>query len=79
MIRNVFFQVISIYMGTAVNLAEWWDTYKAAKAALANTLTPANIRAVSTKNGEQLQVSEVLGQFSNLRLNKAPASCTCML
>ena len=63
MIRNVFFQVISIYMGTAVNLAEWWDTYKAAKAALANTLTPANIRAVSTKNGEQLQVSEVLGHL----------------
>jgi hypothetical protein len=43
-------------MGTTVNLAEWWDTYRAAKAALGNTLAPANIKTSATKNGEQLQV-----------------------
>ena len=49
-------QVISVYMGTSVNLVEWWDTYKAAKAALGNTLQNNNIKAVAAKNGERLQV-----------------------
>jgi hypothetical protein len=44
-------------MGTTVNLSEWWDSYKAARAALTNTLQPNNIKAVSAKNGDRLQVS----------------------
>ncbi len=51
-------QVISVYMGTTVNLVEWWDTYKAAKAALANTLQTSNIKAVAAKNGARLEVKQ---------------------
>jgi len=41
--------VISVYMGTIVNLVEHWDPYKAAKAALNNTLDAKNVRSVATK------------------------------
>ncbi len=51
-------QVISVYMGTTVNLVEWWDTYKAAKAALTNTLQPNNIKTVAAKNGARLEVKQ---------------------
>lgn len=37
-------QVISIYMGITVNLADAWEPYKAAKTALNNTLDLANVR-----------------------------------
>ncbi len=40
--------ILSIYMGSIiVNLAEQWDSYKAARNALANTLTQANIKQQS--------------------------------
>jgi WASH complex subunit strumpellin len=40
--------ILSVYMGSIiVNLAEQWDNYKAARNALANTLTPANIKQQS--------------------------------
>jgi WASH complex subunit strumpellin len=39
---------VSVYMGSLiVNLSEAWDAYKAAKSALGNTLTPANIKQQS--------------------------------
>lgn len=37
-------QVISIYMGITVNLADAWEPYKAAKTALNNTLDLANVK-----------------------------------
>jgi len=40
----VLLQVISIYMGITVNLADAWEPYKAAKTALNNTLDLANVR-----------------------------------
>ena len=52
-------------MGTTVNLAEWWDSYKAAKAALANTLMPTNIKNAAVKNGDMLQVTKA-GVFLHL-------------
>lgn len=45
-------------MGTTVNLVEWWDTYKAAKAALANTLQTNNVKGVAAKNGTRLEVKQ---------------------
>ncbi|RNA30035.1 WASH complex subunit strumpellin [Brachionus plicatilis] len=40
--------ILSIYMGSIqVNLAESWDSYKAARSALANTLNTANIKQQS--------------------------------
>lgn len=41
--------VISIYMGTIVNLIEHWDPYKAAKAALNNTIDIKNILTCASK------------------------------
>ena len=41
--------VISIYMGTIVNLIEHWDPYKAAKAALNNTIDSKNIRILAQR------------------------------
>jgi len=38
--------VISIYMGTVVNLIDAWDTFKAAKQALANTLEINNLKRI---------------------------------
>lgn len=40
----VLFQVISIYMGITVNLADAWEPYKAAKTALNNTLDLSNVK-----------------------------------
>ncbi len=48
--------VISYYMGTVVNLAEAWEPYKAAKAALANTLETSNVKAVSSKVKKSFKV-----------------------
>lgn len=44
MTSGVHLQVISIYMGIAVNLVEAWEPYKAAKTALNYTLDTANVR-----------------------------------
>lgn len=46
-----------MYMGTVVNLAEWWDSYKASKAALNNTLQPNNIKMNAVKHSSRLQVT----------------------
>lgn len=41
--------VISIYMGMTVNLAEAWEPYRAAQAALNNTLAPENVSAMAQR------------------------------
>jgi len=46
--------VISYYMGTTVNLADVWMGYKAAKAALNNTLHQSNVKKVAAKFKNQL-------------------------
>lgn len=51
----LLFQVISIYMGITVNLADAWEPYKAAKTALNNTLDLANVREqVSSGQSERI-------------------------
>ncbi|GLV32181.1 Strumpellin [Carabus blaptoides fortunei] len=47
--------IVSIYMGITVNLIDSWEPYKAAKAALSNTLDSANIKEQSIKYGENLK------------------------
>lgn len=47
--------IISIYMGVTVNLIDCWEPYKAAKAALNNTLKSSNIKEYSLKYGENLK------------------------
>lgn len=47
--------IVSIYMGITVNLIDSWEPYKAAKAALSNTLDTANIKEQSMKYGENLK------------------------
>lgn len=50
--------ILSIYMGSIiVNLAEVWDPYKAARNALANTLTPVNIKQQSVYHLNKMQES----------------------
>uniref|UniRef100_A0A673UQ83 WASH complex subunit 5 n=1 Tax=Suricata suricatta TaxID=37032 RepID=A0A673UQ83_SURSU len=46
---DIYNQVISIYMGITVNLADAWDPYKAAKTALNNTLDLSNVREQSSR------------------------------
>lgn len=47
--------VISIYMGTIVNLIEHWDPYKAAKAALNNTVDGKNIRTCAKRFRSEME------------------------
>ncbi|KAJ8877566.1 hypothetical protein PR048_022021 [Dryococelus australis] len=47
--------VLSIYMGITVNLLEWWDPYKAARTALANSLEPSNVHAQAQRHADKLQ------------------------
>lgn len=47
--------IVSIYMGITVNLIDSWEPYKAAKAALSNTLDSANVKEISKKYGENLK------------------------
>ncbi|KAH7642710.1 wash complex subunit strumpellin-like protein [Dermatophagoides farinae] len=47
--------VISIYMGTIVNLIEHWDPYKAAKAALNNTVDGKNIRTCAKRFRNEME------------------------
>nr|XP_018671591.1 WASH complex subunit 5 isoform X1 [Ciona intestinalis] len=49
--------VISVYMGTIVNLIEAWEPYKAAKVALQNTLEVGNCKQHAVKHARQLQKS----------------------
>ena len=65
-------QVISVYMGTTVNLVEWWDTYKAAKAALTNTLQTTNIKTVAAKNGARLEVTTLSNEIELRRIRSIP-------
>lgn len=46
--------VISIYMGFTVNLVETWDSFKAAKSALNNTLEIANVKNFANIYGSSL-------------------------
>lgn len=48
--------VITYYMGHEVNLVEAWEPYKAAKAALVNTLQPTKVKEMSLKSAVQIQV-----------------------
>lgn len=47
--------ILSTYMGITVNLIDSWEPYKAAKAALSNTLETSNVREISKKYGEKLK------------------------
>lgn len=47
--------VITYYMGHEVNLVEAWEPYKAAKAALVNTLQPTKVKEMSLKSAVQIQ------------------------
>ena len=47
--------VISYYMGTTVNLANAWNRYKAAKAALNNTLMSSNVKKLTDKIKQELK------------------------
>jgi WASH complex subunit strumpellin len=49
-------QVISVYMGMVINLAEAWEPFKAARSALANTLEASNVKEHAIKNAARLQV-----------------------
>ena len=50
--------ILSFYMGSLViNLGEAWDSYKAARSALGNTLTSGNIKNQSTKHLKKLDTS----------------------
>uniref|UniRef100_A0A7M4ERS8 WASH complex subunit 5 n=1 Tax=Crocodylus porosus TaxID=8502 RepID=A0A7M4ERS8_CROPO len=46
---DIYNQVISIYMGITVNLAEAWEPYKAAKTALNYTLDLSNIKEQASR------------------------------
>ncbi|KAJ8784998.1 hypothetical protein J1605_007554 [Eschrichtius robustus] len=46
---DIYNQVISIYMGITVNLADAWEPYKAAKTALNNTLDLSNVREQASR------------------------------
>ena len=50
------FQILSIYMGSVYNLVDWWEPYKASKAALNNTTQTNNIKQVVLKYIDKLQV-----------------------
>lgn len=49
--------VISIYMGTVINLCDWWSPYKAARTALNNTLENSNVKGIAQKYGAKMDVS----------------------
>lgn len=56
--------IISIYMGITVNLLSSWEPYKAAKAALSNTIESSNISEISRKHSNALE--KVLPQTKNI-------------
>lgn len=57
--------IISVYMGTIVNLVEHWDVYKAAKAALSNTIDARNLRNLSLRY--QKEIVDLNGHFFQLK------------
>lgn len=58
--------VISIYMGTVINLCDWWSSYKAARTALNNTLENSNVKGIAQKYGMKMEVSK---SFTSLKLS----------
>ncbi|CAG9860794.1 unnamed protein product [Phyllotreta striolata] len=46
--------IISLYMGYTVNLVETWDSFKAAKSALNNTLETVNIKSYALSYGDSV-------------------------
>ena len=46
----------SFYLGNVVNLVDWWDPYKAAKTALANTVQTGSIKQAAAKAKEAIEV-----------------------
>ena len=64
-----FSKVITYYMGNVVNLAEAWEPYKAAKAALSNTLQIPNVKEIAGKYGTMVEVNTIIGRvkrFANI-------------
>ncbi|XP_063976642.1 WASH complex subunit 5 [Diachasmimorpha longicaudata] len=47
--------VISINMGIVINLCDWWLPYKAARAALNNTLETSNLKTLSQSYGRRMK------------------------
>lgn len=47
--------IVSIYMGTTVNLIDAWEPYKAAKNALLNVIEPKHIKEIATKHSAQTE------------------------
>lgn len=44
-----FFQVISIYMGHIVNIADAWEPFRSARSALNNTIDPQNVKTIVSR------------------------------
>ncbi|KPM05546.1 WASH complex subunit strumpellin-like protein [Sarcoptes scabiei] len=56
--------VISIYMGTIVNLIEQWDPFKAARAALNNTIDSENVKNLVAKFSKEIEsIDQKLSQL----------------
>ena len=57
-------------MGSIYNLVDWWEPYKASKAALNNTIQNNNIKKVVGKNTEKLQVHnfEIIIYFTEINI-----------
>lgn len=47
--------IVSIYMGITVNLVDAWDSYKAAREALANVIETKNVKEVAMKYAANLE------------------------
>lgn len=48
---------ISVYMGIVIDLWDWWSPYKAARSALNNTLETNNVKIISQKYGQAMEVT----------------------
>ncbi|XP_043465727.1 WASH complex subunit 5 isoform X3 [Leptopilina heterotoma] len=48
--------VISVYMGIVIDLWDWWVPYKAARSALNNTLEINNVKIISQKYGQAMEI-----------------------
>ncbi|XP_052859706.1 WASH complex subunit 5 [Anopheles cruzii] len=56
--------IVSLYMGITVNLINAWEPFKAAKTALTNTLDVANLRDISQRQKQSVEV--LLGRTRNI-------------
>ncbi|XP_025270593.1 WASH complex subunit 5 [Camponotus floridanus] len=81
--------VISIYMGTVINLCDWWSPYKAARTALNNTLENSNMKGIAQKYGvrmdkllqetEEVQLAGTLDENATGSLVKLVRECNVTL